>query len=111
MCNDMHDCSVATGDSWLRSVVPTILGSAAYKNGGLLLITFDEGTTNAGCCGTSYGGHVLTLVISPRSIAGYRSGIAENHYGLLRTVEDAFRLGHLGAAGSASNVPLREYFR
>jgi hypothetical protein len=37
--------------------------------------------------------------------------VAENHYGLLRTIEDAFRLAHLNAASWSSNVPLREYFR
>jgi phosphatidylinositol-3-phosphatase len=111
MCNDMHDCSVATGDAWLRSVVPAITGSAAFRNGGALFITFDEGSSNAGCCGDSWGGHVATIVVSSRSIPGFRSGAAENHYGLLRTVEDAFRLGHLNAAGWSSNVPLREYFR
>jgi hypothetical protein len=111
MCNDMHDCAVATGDNWLRSVVPTITGSAAFRNGGVLFITFDEGTSSAGCCGDTSGGHLATLVISPRAISGYRSGIAENHYGLLRTIEDAFRLGHLGAASWAANVPLKEYFR
>jgi len=111
MCNDMHDCSVATGDTWLRSVVPTITGSAAFRNGGVLFITFDEGSTSAGCCGDSWGGHLATLVISPRSISGYRSAVAENHYGLLRTIEDAFRLAHLSAASWSSNVPLREYFR
>lgn len=111
MCNDMHDCSVATGDAWLRSVVPTITGSAAYRNGGVLFITWDEGSTSLGCCGDSWGGHVATLVISPRSIAGYRSGAAENHYGLLRTIEDAFRLSHLNAASWAANRALGEYFR
>jgi phosphatidylinositol-3-phosphatase len=111
LCNDMHDCSVATGDAWLRSVVPTITGSAAYRSGGVLFITWDEGSTSAGCCGDTWGGRVATLVISPRSINGYRSGVAENHYGLLRTVEDAFRLGHLAAASWSANVPLREYFR
>jgi phosphatidylinositol-3-phosphatase len=111
MCNDMHDCSVATGDAWLRAVVPTITGSAAFRNGGVLFITFDEGSTNAGCCGDTWGGHVATIVVSPRSIPGFRSGVAENHYGLLRTIEDAFRLSHLNAAGWSSNVPLREYFR
>jgi len=111
MCNDMHDCAVATGDGWLRSVVPTITGSAAFRNGGVLFITFDEGSSNAGCCGDSWGGHVATLVISPRAIPGFRSGVAENHYGLLRTVEDALRLGHLNAASWSSNVSMREYFR
>jgi hypothetical protein len=111
MCNDMHDCSVATGDSWLRGVVPSITGSAAFRNGGVLFITWDEGSSSAGCCGDSSGGQVATLVISPRAISGYRSGAAENHYGLLRTIEDAFRLAHLNAASWTSNVPLREYFR
>src|SRR5438874_2330453 len=111
MCNDMHDCAVSTGDTWLRSVVPMITGSAAFRNGGVLFITFDEGSSNAGCCGDSWGGHVATLVISPRAIPGFRSGVAENHYGLLRTVEDALRLGHLNAASWSSNVSMREYFR
>jgi hypothetical protein len=111
LCNDMHDCSVATGDGWLSRVVPMITGSAAYRNGGVLFITWDEGSSGAGCCGDSWGGHVATLVISPRAINGYRSAVPENHYGLLRTIEDAFRLSHLNAASWSSNVPLREYFR
>jgi hypothetical protein len=37
--------------------------------------------------------------------------IAENHYSLLRTIEDAWHLGHLGAAGNASTAAMREYFR
>jgi hypothetical protein len=111
MCNDTHDCPVGTGDDWLRSVVPTITGSAAFRNGGVLFITWDEGTTNAGCCSGSWGGHVATLVIAPNAITGFRSSVAENHYGLLRTIEDGFHLGHLGAAGWASNLSLGEYFR
>jgi phosphatidylinositol-3-phosphatase len=110
MCNDTHDCSVATGDAWLRSVVPTITGSAAYRNGGVLFITWDEGSSSAGCCGDSWGGQVATVVVSSRAISGFRSGVAENHYGLLRTIEGGFRLSHLGAAGWASNISLREYF-
>ena len=111
MCNDTHDCPVGTGDTWLRSVVPAITGSAGFRNGGVLFITWDEGSTNAGCCSGSWGGHVATLVIASNAIAGFRSGAPENHYGLLRTIEDGFRLGHLGAAAWTSNLPLREYFR
>jgi phosphatidylinositol-3-phosphatase len=111
MCNDMHDCAVSTGDGWLRSVVPMITASAAFRNGGVLFITADEGSSNAGCCGDSWGGRVATLVISPRVIRGFRSSVAENHYGLLRTIEDGFHLAHLGAAGWSSSTPLREYFR
>jgi hypothetical protein len=111
MCNDTHDCAVSTGDAWLGNVVPRIIGSAAFRNGGVLFITWDEGSSNASCCGDAWGGHVATLVISPKSIAGARSSIAENHYSLLRTIEDGFGLVHLGAAGWSSSVPMREYFR
>jgi hypothetical protein len=111
MCNDTHDCPVATGDAWLGNIVPRITGSAAFRNGGVLFITWDEGSSNASCCGDAWGGHVATLVISPRSIPGVRSSIAENHYSLLRTIEDGFGLGHLGAAGWSSSVAMREYFR
>ena len=110
-CNDMHDCPVSTGDAWLQSVVPGITSSAAFQNGGVLFITWDEGASGAGCCGDSWGGRVATLVISPLGIAGYHSGAAENHYSLLRTIEDAWHLGHLGAAGYGTTTVMREYFR
>jgi len=111
MCNDTHDCAVSTGDAWLGTVVPRILASAAFRSDGVLFITWDEGSSSASCCGDAWGGHVATLVISPKSIAGARSSIAENHYSLLRTIEDGFGLVHLGAAGWSSSVPMREYFR
>ena len=109
MCNDMHDCSIATGDGWLASVVPGILGSSAFQNGGVLLITWDEGSTSAGCCGNAAGGQVATLVIAPNVVAGLRSTINETHYSLLRTIEDAWSLSALGQAANAS--AMREYFR
>src|SRR5712664_438397 len=111
MCNDTHDCPVSTGDAWLGNIVPRITGSSAFRNGGVLFLTWDEGSSNAGCCGDAWGGHVATLVISPKSIPAARSSIAENHYSLLRTIEDGFGLAHLGAAGWSSSVSMREYFR
>ena len=109
MCNDMHDCSIATGDAWLANVVPGILASSAFQNGGVLFITWDEGESSAGCCGNAAGGQVATLVIDPNGVAGLRSTIAETHYSLLRTIEDAWGLSALGQAASA--VAMREYFR
>src|SRR2546428_350507 len=69
------------------------------------------GRGTPGGAGVAWGGHVATLVISPKSIAGARSSIAENHYSLLRTIEDGFGVAHLGAAGWSSSVSMREYFR
>src|SRR5207248_5793255 len=62
--HDMHDGSVADGDAWLAHVVPEILASAAWKDHGVLIITWDEGTTTEGCCGSNGGGHVPTLVVA-----------------------------------------------
>ncbi len=99
MCHDMHDCSIATGDRWLRSFVPRILGSAAWRDGGVLVITFDEGGVR---------NQVATLVIRPGMRPGMRSGIAHDHYGLLRTIEVAFGLPCL--ARSCSTAPMTEFF-
>src|SRR3989442_3387399 len=111
MCNDMHDCSIATGDSWLSSQVPASLNAAAYRNGGALFITWDEGSTNAGCCTNAAGGRVATLVISPLGRTGFQSTVPETHYSLLRTIEDSWNLPRLGGANCACTAQMREYFR
>src|SRR4029079_2138564 len=100
--NDMHDGTIAEGDAFLRGFVPRITGSTAFAQS-LLLITWDEGTTSLGG-----GGHVATLVISPRVRAGFRSAISHTHYSLLRTVEDAWGLGCLNHTCTAND--LRECF-
>jgi len=111
MCNDMHDCSIATGDSWLTQQVPAILNSAAYRSNGVLFITWDEGSTNAGCCTNAAGGRIATLVISPLARTGFQSTVQETHYSLLRTIEDSWGLSRLGGAGCACTAQMREYFR
>jgi hypothetical protein len=84
LCNDTHDCSVATGDTWLKNFLPRILQSAAFKRS-VVYVAWDEGTTNTGG-----GGRVPLLVISPDAAPGLQSSRAANHYNLLRTIEDAW---------------------
>ncbi len=101
LCHDMHDCSVAVGDAFLRSFVPRITESAAFTDG-VLFITWDEGTGGPG------GGHVATIVVSPRVAPGTVSRVPHDHYSLLRTIEDAFGVGCLGRTCSAND--LGEFF-
>jgi phospholipase C len=109
VCHDMHDCSIADGDRWLSNVVPTILNSSEFQSGGVLFITWDEGETNAGCCnGLARGGHIPTLVISSLARSGFHSDMPENHYNLLRTIEDAWGLPSLGHAANVGAMD--EYF-
>jgi acid phosphatase len=116
LCDDMHDsCAplndpVLQGDTWLSQNVPQILASAAFQNNGALFIVWDEGISNNGCCnGQAAGGQVMALVVSPLAKTGYQSGTAEDHYNLLRTVEDAWGLNSLGSTAQAS--AMKEYFK
>jgi phosphatidylinositol-3-phosphatase len=102
LCNDMHDCSVATGDAWLASVVPQILQSAAFADS-VLFLTFDEGTSTAGG-----GGQIPLIVASRWTPAGTRAGTTVTHYSLLRTIEDAWSLSPLGQAAAAT--AMTEFF-
>ena len=110
LCSDMHDCAISTGDSWLSHNVPQILSSAALQNGGALFITWDEGNTDLGCCTNTAGGNVATLVISPMVAAGVSSTIAESHYSLVRTIEDAWGMPELNNASCACTPAMSEYF-
>ena len=103
MCDDMHDCSVSTGDTWLKNNVPAILNSAAFTaQNSLLMITWDEDNSSS-------GNHVATLVIAKSVPAGFRSGVHYTHYSLLRTVESAWGLSPLtGNDGGAS--PMSDFF-
>ncbi|MGC8635025.1 MAG: alkaline phosphatase family protein [Candidatus Limnocylindrales bacterium] len=99
MCNDMHDCSVAEGDRFLAGFVPRILASQAWRQGGVLFITWDEGSGPE---------PVATLVVARGVRAGFRSAVPHDHYSLLRTIEAAWQLPCLGNACHA-NV-LSEFF-
>jgi phosphatidylinositol-3-phosphatase len=92
LCNSMHDCPVRAGDRWLRRVVGPLLKLPRTA----IFITFDEGRTSV-----RGGGHVPTLVVGTavRRKAVFR-GIT-NHYGLLRTIEDAWHLPRLGLSAGA----------
>jgi hypothetical protein len=126
LCDDGHDAPCVDGrpgglvsaDAWLRSWVPKILASPAFRLDGMLVITFDEAdlegsnADSSACCGEGPGpnspmpgitgpggGRVGAIVISRWTQPGVVNATAYNHYGLLRTIEDLYGLGHLGYAG------------
>jgi hypothetical protein len=73
--------------------VPGLLG--ALGPDGLLAITFDEGTTDAGCCGGAAGGRIATVLLGPRVRKGARLRNAYSQYSLLATIEDRFGVARL----------------
>src|ERR1039457_6994234 len=38
LCNDAHNCPLATADSWLQTNIDPLIKSSAFQNGGLLII-------------------------------------------------------------------------
>ncbi len=97
-CHDAHDggkrCGLAAADRWLEQNVAPVVDSPEFRDGGVLIVTFDEGTSDASCCGLKRGGgHIGTFVVSPMvATAGGRTSIPYSQYSLLRWVEDAFGL-------------------
>jgi hypothetical protein len=103
LCNDMHNCGVATGDAWLSREVPKILGSGAFRSSrSLLVVTFDEGSSRTN--------QVATLLSGPAARPGARSSRPYTHYSLLRTIEDAWHLAPL-AHGDAGASPMTDLLR
>jgi hypothetical protein len=98
LCDDMHDCSVATGDAWLKTHVAPLLRSPELR-GGVVFVVFDEGTSDTGG-----GGRIETLALGPTVRRGSRFAKATNHYGLLRTIEDAWSLPRLGYSRTGTPI-------
>jgi hypothetical protein len=97
LCNDMHNCSVATGDAWLSNWVGDVLDGPNYRSGNtLVVITWDEGDAASN--------RIPTIVIAPRVPNGTVSQGAFTHFSLLRTTEELLGLPLLRSAGSATSM-------
>jgi hypothetical protein len=97
LCHDVHDCDLRTGDRFLAGLLPALLRSLGHN--GLVFITWDEGSTDNGCCRLAAGGHVATIVAGPGARRGARLPTPVDHYSLLQTIEDLLDLPRLGGAG------------
>jgi hypothetical protein len=136
LCDDGSPIPCAPGspaglpqaDEFLHRVVPKILASKAYKQGGLLVITVDQapstgvGADSSSCCGQpafpalpqpptlpgggsarpTGGGQVGALLLSPYVKSGTTNQEPFSHFSLLRTIENLFGLPHLGYAAESS---------
>jgi len=125
-CHDMHGtggCTdttglIAAGDSYVGATVKQIMDSHTWREGNnAIVITWDEddfsdsGLLGTGCCGANPGGgHVVTIVITNKGPIHVVDNSPYNHYSLLRSLEDAFRLPHLAHAGDASVTSMTELF-
>ncbi|HET7066061.1 MAG TPA: alkaline phosphatase family protein [Nocardioides sp.] len=126
LCRDGHDDPCANGqpgglrqvDKFLKTWAPRILSSPAFKRNGMLIITADESDSPAAdsdaCCGETAGpnpllgsgpgiigpggGKVGALIISHFTTPNTWSTTPYNHYSLLASLAELYRLPKLGMA-------------
>jgi len=99
-CNNMHSCTVATGDAWIQSWVPNLLTAMAAKKAALIIM-FDEAYTSPPYIYMSFSGPATNLA--------YKSTASYSHYSLLKLIEDVWGGGNLGQGDVTAPSPL-EFF-
>lgn len=108
ICNSAHDCAISTADTWLGNVLPKLQNYLdATSQPYLIVLTWDEGQGNHGCCGlpdNKAGGRVATVLVSPQARAGFQDDTPYTSYSLLKTISFAWGLPYLGHAADAQNA-------
>ena len=100
LCHDMHDCAVRNGDRWLASFMRPLLRRGELQHS-VVFIVFDEARGHRDAGG---GGRVPAIVVSPLVRPDSVSMHLLSHYSLLRTLEDAWKLPHLGHSAFAHPI-------
>jgi phosphatidylinositol-3-phosphatase len=93
LCDDMHDCSAATGDQWLQDHLSGYATWARTHNS-LLIVTFDEDDSSTSA------NHIFTVLVGEHVKAANVSTQTINHYNVLHTVEQAYGLTMLGTSAA-----------
>jgi hypothetical protein len=97
LIDDMHDGTVAQGDTWLSTFVPKVFATPQYQAGNtVVFLTWDEDDGSS-------PNHVATIVISPTSKA-ISSNTAFTHYSMLRATEEILGLPLIGGAQTANDM-------
>jgi phospholipase C len=96
MVNDMHDGSVAQGDTWLSNEIPKLQATDAYKNGGVIFLLWDEGT--------SQSDDPPFLAISPNAKPGFVSHVDYDTSSFLKTVQAMMGVDPLPCSSAPASV-------
>ncbi|WP_280724616.1 alkaline phosphatase family protein [Kitasatospora sp. MAA4] len=95
LCNDMHDCSTATGDTWLKAHLDSYVQWAKAHNS-VLITTFDEDD--------SAGNNQIATIFNGQPVKTGTYNEHVDHFGVLRTIEDMYGLPYAGAAANATSI-------
>jgi hypothetical protein len=93
--DDMHDGTIAQGDTWLQQHIDSYVQFAKTHNS-LLIVTWDEDDNSS-------NNQIATIFVGPMVKQGQFSETI-NHFNVLRTLEDLYGLTHAGSAASATPI-------
>ena len=93
MCNDTHDCSTSTGDTWLKNNLPAMISAVGPR--GLVILTWDEDDKSS-------SNQILTVFAGPTVKPNYVSSQTMTHYTVVRTICDALGLTPFANASTAT---------
>jgi len=104
--HNMHDNSVSSGDTYMSTLIPQILGSAEFKpTKAALFVTFDEGNDI-----NSYpSDYVYTVFAGPAAKLAYKSTGQYTHYSFLATLEQNWGLTCI-VSTDCNASPMTEFF-
>ena len=96
-CDDMEDCGITAGDTWLSQTLPHIFNSPAWTTQrSLLILTWDEDGNNGGTGGFGPGqtNQVATIAIGSQGTvkAGFQDSSRYDHYSTARVIDGALGL-------------------
>jgi phosphatidylinositol-3-phosphatase len=97
LCHDMHDCPVRQGDTWLGGFLAPLLRSPELENGVVFVVTDEPADDRPQA-------PVPALALGPLVDPGSRFARTTSHYGLLRTIEEAWGLPLLGHSAQARPI-------
>ncbi len=101
---------IAQGDNFLSQVIPMIMASPAYRDGGLIIIWTDE--TEGETVATRSQFTAMEIVISPVAKGdAYRSSVNYDHSSDLLTMQRIFGLTGSRFSGVASANDLSDLFK
>ena len=105
--NDMHDGSIAIGDTWLGKNVEAYRQWAATHNS-LLIVTWDEDANNTATnqIATIWNGQHVRPGSYTESSVERAPGLGVDHFNMLRTLENMYGLGTCNAATDGARNPI-----
>lgn len=100
------------GDTWLKQNVPLITNSQEYKEGGALIIVWDEAEDNPPFSDGPIGFFLLSPFAKGGGKKAFSNSIHYDHSSTLKTFEEIFHVSPLlGGAANPQTNDLSDFFR